>query len=110
VKSILLSKDFLLPQYNDVCEYPLYQLKNSNERVLMRSYPAYILNLNSSHFDSVIDSLSNNKQMTSEKLDDVKFLFKKFRKEEVCISEKSDFGLPLPVLVNKRNPNMILSK
>jgi hypothetical protein len=43
-------------------------------------------------------------------MEDVTHLFKKFRREEVCISEKADFGLPLPVLTNKRNPNMILSK
>ena len=110
MKSVLHTKDVLLPQEKDICEYPLYQLKDSNERLLMRSYPSYVLNLKSSHFDSVIDTLSKNRNMTPGKLEDVKFMFKKFRKEEICISEKADFGLPLPVLMHKRNSNMILSK
>lgn len=110
VRSVLTVRESLLTEFNSLCEYPLYRSKLTDERLLMRSYPAYILNLEASHFDSVLETLAANQQMSIDRSKDVKQLFRKFRREELCISEKAEFGLPLPVLTHRRNSNMILSE
>jgi hypothetical protein len=68
------------------------------------------MNLSSSFFDTAIAGFGQNKGMTPDKINDLKILFKNFRKQEIEVSEKASFGLPVPVLVHKRNFNKILGK
>ena len=59
-------------------------------------------------FDNVISQFAQNNNMTNDKIHDVEKILKRFKREEVVISETGSFGLPVPVLVHKRNFNRLL--
>jgi hypothetical protein len=60
-------------------------------------------------FKSVLNDFANQKEISNDRFYDLQYIFKNFAKEEISITEKSEYGLPVPVLVQKKNHSKILS-
>lgn len=76
----------------------------------MRSYPSYMMHFEHSDFRSLLNDFANQKGISNERFDNMKYIFKNFGKEEISITEKSEYGLPVPVLIHKQNDSKILSR
>lgn len=110
IKGILFSLNLILPDIKLESEYQIMKNIHKDERVLMRSHPSYMISFEQTDFKSVLNEFSHQNGISREKFYDLQYLFKNFSKEEVSITEKSEYGLPVPVLVQKKNHSKILSK
>lgn len=110
IKGILFSLNLILPDIKLESEYQIMKNIHKDERVLMRSHPSYMISFEQTDFKSVLNEFSHQNGISHEKFYDLQYLFKNFSKEEVSITEKSEYGLPVPVLVQKKNHSKILSK
>ena len=102
-------KQLLVPETETILEYQIYKNLRTHERILMRSFPAYMLSLSRDNFDKVLEKFKE-RGLGEEKYEDLKYILQKHKREEVSISEKAEYGLPVPVLAHSKNKNKVLSK